>query len=365
MKVDRINIRGYKSICRAEVKLNNLNVLIGANGAGKSNFVAFFKMLNEIYNNNLQVYTAKSGGAASLLYFGRKHTQTLQTDIHFGENSYHFSLEPTDEDQFVFKSERVCYHNPKYEVPFEQILGSGHKETELFRISKSTNRRVVVDYVIGALKDWKVYHFHDTSPSAGIKQSGPIDDNDVLRPDASNLAAFLYMLKKTAPSSYERILSTVQLVAPFIKDFLLEPMKLNNNLVRLRWIHKEDADSVFDTSQLSDGTLRTICLVTLLLQPDPPATIIIDEPELGLHPYAITLLGSLIKSVSSHQQIILSTQSVSLIDNFEPEDIIVVDYYEKQSHFKRLNSNELNEWLSEYSLGELWVKNVLGGRPRW
>jgi len=366
MKVDQITIEGFKSIKKSKIGLNNLNVLIGANGAGKTNFISFFKMLNEIYNQNLKLYTAKSGGASNVLYFGRKQTEVIKTSVIFGPNSYRFSLEATDEDEFVFNNESVTYHDQMYPVPLQNQLGAGHKETNLFKISKSfSNRTVIADYVISALKHWKVYHFHDTSVSAGMKISCDINDNEVLKADASNLAAYLYMLKETQFNYYEHILNTVQLIAPFIKDFVLEPLKLNRNLIRLKWIHKDDSNAIFDITQLSDGTLRTICLITLLLQPNMPSTIIIDEPELGLHPYAITLLSSLFKSVSKKQQLIVSTQSVPLIDNLEPEDIIVVDYYDKQSHFTRLSEEKLGDWLTEYSLGELWVKNVLGGKPRW
>ncbi|PKM76188.1 MAG: hypothetical protein CVU90_13875 [Firmicutes bacterium HGW-Firmicutes-15] len=363
-KVDRIVIKGFKSIKDTNIELGNLNVLIGANGAGKTNFISFFKMLNELYNKNLQLYTAKSGGANSLLYFGKKHTKYFFANVYFGKNDYWFQLEPTDDDQFIFASEGVGFHNPAYPNPYEDHYGGGHKETALFKISKSKNKMTPADHVISSLRGWKVYHFHDTSQSAEMKNNCDINDNDVLKPNAANLAPFLYMLKTKHYGHYEQILNTVQLVAPFIKDFFIQPLKLSEGLIRLKWVHKDD-DEIFDITQLSDGTIRTICLITLLLQPDPPSTIIIDEPELGLHPYAINILGSVIKSVSKKLQIIISTQSISLVDVFEPEDIIVVDYYDMQSHFRKYSSDELKDWLDEYSLGELWAKNVLGGRPKW
>lgn len=107
-----------------------------------------------------------------------------------------------------------------------------------------------------------------------------------------------------------------------------------------------------------------MCLVTALLQPEPPSTIIIDEPELGLHPYAITLLGGLLRSASTRMQIIVSTQSVPLLNEFSIDDLIVVERDNEVSVFKRLDEDEFSGWLDNYSVGELWEKNILGGRPR-
>jgi predicted ATPase len=168
-------------------------------------------------------------------------------------------------------------------------------------------------------------------------------------------------LRDTEPNAYRRILETVRQIFPFFAEFVLEPV---GNSVLLQW-QERDTDVVFGAHQASDGTLRTLALLTLLLQPlhDLPDVLILDEPELGLHPYAINVITGLLKSVSLHKQVILATQSMTLIDYFDPEDIIVVDRPERESVFRRLDSEQLKEWLEEYSLAELWEKNVLGGRP--
>ena len=360
-QLDRIKIKGFKSIKHADIKLSSLNVLIGPNGAGKSNFISFFKMLNEVVNERLQNFVTKSGGSNALLYFGQKQTDSIEAYFEFGKNTYEFVLEPTNNNQLFFAKEYISYYDKSYPKPEEDNLGSGHKETSLFRASNN-KYSVANQQVLDSLKRWRVYHFHDTSESSRIKGNCDINDNRILRPDGSNLAAFLYLLKQNHFEHYSYILKTVQLIAPFIEDFILEPVKLNLDKIRLEWKHKE-SDNYFDISQLSDGTIRTICIATLLLQPDLPSCILIDEPELGLHPYAINILGSLFKSVSKKTQIIASTQSLLLVDQLEPEDLIVVDYQNDQSIFKRPTSLELNDWLEVYSLGELWEKNVLGGRP--
>jgi predicted ATPase len=220
--------------------------------------------------------------------------------------------------------------------------------------------------VLDSLKSWKIYHFHDTSVSAPVKKARDINDNIYFRPDASNLAAFLYLLKETRNEYYEAIRDTIRLVTPFFDDFLLKPNRENENMIKLEWREK-GSDFPFQAYHLSDGTLRFICLATLLLQPELPSTILIDEPELGLHPYAIVILASLMQSAAERTQLIVSTQSVSLVNQFDAEDLLVVERREHDHKYEtvigRVDSEKLDAWLEEYALGELWEKNVLGGRP--
>lgn len=208
-----------------------------------------------------------------------------------------------------------------------------------------------------------MYHFNDTSPEARIKQANGLENSAFLQNDAGNLAAFLYRLKMSASNSYRQIVDYVQLVAPYFGDFYLEPNEFNGDQIRLRWVEKS-RDNILNAAQFSDGALRFICLAVLLLQPAElrPATIIIDEPEIGLHPYAITVLAQMVHQASLKSQIILSTQSADLLSNFEPEDVLVANRNGNGSEFSRLARDELQSWLEDYSLGELWQKNVFGGR---
>jgi predicted ATPase len=199
---------------------------------------------------------------------------------------------------------------------------------------------------------------------AGVRLQKPINDNEFLRPDAENLAAFLYRIQQTHPDHYTRIREVVRLAAPFFEDFKLRAVTDNPELIQLEWLQR-DSDYPFRPSQLSDGTLRFICLATVLLQPSTPPTMLFDEPELGLHPYALTLVASLFQQAAHpSRQVIVSTQSAQLLNEFDPEDVIVVERTQGESVFRRLDSAQLAEWLEEYTLGELWQKNVLGGRPR-
>ncbi len=358
--LDRIEVKGYKSLRNVDLELKPLNILIGANGAGKTNFVSLFRLLNQIIEGNLQVHVAKSGGANTLLYFGSKTTSELTIRLHFGSNGYEAQLIPSTEDSLIFASEECWFEyssGTMYTVP----LGKGHRETGIMEEAKQYPGKIAA-HVLKTLTSWKVYHFHDTSDSAKVKQTGGIGDNRFLRPDASNLAAFLYLLRKTHRENYDVIVDTIRMVAPFFSDFSLRPSPFNSEKIQLEWQEK-NSDAYFNAYSLSDGTLRFICLATLLLQPNLPSTVLIDEPELGLHPYAITLLASMLRSAATKTQVVASTQSVPLVNQFLPEDIVVVDREEGQSIFRRLDVTEISTWLDEYGLGDLWEKNVLGGRP--
>ena len=357
-QLSAINIQGFKSIKKCKVSLKRINVLIGSNGAGKSNFISAFALLQNILGQNLQVYAAQSG-IDSLFFNGKKITEEIQLEVFFGNNSYGFLLVPTNDNRIIFRKEYFGYQE-YYENTTQ--LASGHSESMW---QKGTNNKIS-KYVTPILEkqNWRVYHFHDTSRNARIKSEHNISNNKVLQFDASNLAAFLFRLKNNFLDNYNEILRTICLIAPYFEDFDLEPMEGNNELIILKW-KQRGCDDIFNASQLSDGTLRFICLATLLLQPHElqPETIIVDEPELGLHPYAITIFAEMVKQISNIKQIIISTQSVELLNEFDVDDVIVVDRDSDGSIFKRLNSCELKDWIeNDYTLGDLWTKNVLGGR---
>lgn len=335
-----------------------VNILIGSNGSGKTNFISLFKMLQSMIDGELQTYISKHGGPNAFLFSGSKTTECLSAKFFFGENGYQFVLSPTSDDRMIFESESFYWKNCG-----NKHVGSGYFESKWksgcgYRIDK------FVQPILMNQK-WRVYHFHDTSDTALVKQIHGLNDNIDFATDARNLAAFLYRLKNTEENSYNQIVRTIQLVAPYFDDFVLRPNPLKPDSIRLEWKDK-NSEAPFIAAQLSDGTLRFICLATLLLQPTylMPETILIDEPELGLHPYAISLLASLIKKVSVEKQIIVSTQSVELLNEFDAKDIIVVNHQDAQSTFSRLDSETLKVWLEEdYTLGELWKRNILGGRP--
>lgn len=359
--VTKLTIAGFKSIRELrDFELRNLNVLIGANGAGKSNFIGLFRMLAQMYEGRLQLYVQQQGGPDALMHFSRKTTDAIRATFNFGNSdSYTFELVPTNDNRLIISDERIAYQG--------QNSHGGGAINRTVAVAESDLKQIAerhrIPYVAPILESARVYHFHDTGEKAKVKQPHALNDTLRLKVDGANLAAYLRMLKTEHAESYRQIVDTIRLVAPFFDDFVFRADSASK--IQLEWTERGDPDTPFTAHALSDGTLRFICLGTLLLQPWElmPATILIDEPELGLHPYAINLLADLLKRASEQKQLIVSTQSVELLDRLEPEDVIVVDRKDNASTFHRLDAVQLQDWLDDYSLGDLWKQNVLGGRP--
>lgn len=359
MNIKKIRIKGYKSISDQTIVLSPINILIGGNGIGKTNFISSFELLRNIYDRQLQHYVMEQGGASSILHLGKKNTSQISLDLEVensgNRNRFIVNLFESQDHLAISDSYTSFYHNSKWH---DQKCDSNTLEASI-----NTDRTGQAYYVGPLLNQFRVYHFHDTGAKSPIKGYKQVNDNRFLYADGSNIAPYLYYIKKKFPSCFNMIERTVASAVPFFKQFYLEPNMINTEMIRLEWLHTFGDEQIFNDSQLSDGSLRFICLTTLLLQPNPPEVIIIDEPELGLHPQAINKLSSIIQVASQKSQIIISTQSVNLVDNFTAEDIIVVNKNGATSEYKRLNTNDLSQWLEEYSLGEIWEMNIIGGQP--
>jgi predicted ATPase len=372
-KLKNMLIKGFKSFSpdSEAVELRDINVCIGPNAAGKSNLVSFFKMLNYMTTGSLQQFVGQEGFADSILHYGSAHTPIMQAKLDFeneteDKDTYSFSLAQASGGTLIFTEEILQWKRHEDEEPVKIDLGAGHAESKLKSDVEAGGKTSKVVYSM--LKGCQAYQFHDTSSTALIRNPHRIDDNRFLYDDAGNLPAFLYAMAnrdETRPY-YERIVRHVRSVIPKFKNFILEPTLENENYIRLDW-EEEGARYNFGPNQLSDGSLRFIAMLTLLLQPPHlrPNFIVLDEPELGLHPAALAMLGEIIKQTSEQTQVLLATQSSSFVDAFEAEDILVFDRDEKTGSSKvtRHNSKSLAEWLKHYSLSELWEKNVMGGRP--
>ncbi|MGL5276633.1 AAA family ATPase [Myroides sp.] len=349
--LDKVEIKGYKSIKELSMDIAPINILIGANGSGKSNFLSFFNFLKEIYKQNLQQYVALNGGTERFLHKGNKVTTEIAVDVQLGVNSYSFLLKE-GESGFVFLNEGIGYLESIF-----NIASYG------FEANIKNNNTYRSKYIREYLESITKYHFHDTGKQSPFHLASNIDsDHFLLYEDGRNLAAFLYGIKEEYPKQYNLIVRTIQSVAPYFSDFYLQPNENGN--VQLFWTSKYSS-TIYSSRDLSDGTIRFIALTLLFMQPKLPSTIIIDEPELGLHPFAINKLSGMIKSVSKKgTKVILATQSTDLISYFEPEDIITVDQIEGESVFKRLDSENLKEWLDTYTIDDLWKRNIINsGQP--
>lgn len=360
--IRQIIIENYKSIHKATIDLAPINVLIGANGAGKSNLISFFELLSALYNQRLQRYILERGGIGRLLHNGLKGSDRIRGVFNFSNrNALGFVLLPTDTGGAVIATQDCFNSGGSPDMDYE----AWHRATWDNGVSESQirdNKTWRAGYLQEFLESFTVYHFHDTSRTSAMRQACDVGDNRYLRHDASNLPAFLYRVQQTEPRVFTLIEQTIRSIAPYFKRFSLAPSPLAPNQMSLVW-EEQDSDMYLDAQSLSDGTLRFIALATLLLQPDPPKTIVIDEPELGLHPAAIEKLAALVRVASHKAQVIIATQSSSFVSCFEPEDIVVVERKEGSTAFARPDKERLASWLEDYSLGELWEKNLIGGKP--
>lgn len=372
--LEKLTIQGFKSIeSLVDFEPGNLTVLIGANGSGKSNFVDFFRMIIAMSQEAFQKY-ANNQGEESLFFLGPKFTPQIKASLGFVNSSFHFALELTAQGKVVISEAEIIEPGIAEAIITEAEIIEPGKTGEKDKVMWAGVQELIGfgtyprdhDHlpITGPLtENMKIYHINDTSGLAPMMRESLVQDDIYLREDGANLPAYLLMLKNDHEKHYLLIRDTIRLAAPFFDDFLLRSKDRGGlEKVRLEWMQKGN-DFPFQSIQLSDGTIRFICLVTALMQPDPPSMIILDEPELGLHPFAINLLADLIKSASERTQVIVSTQSPQLLDHFDPEHIVVVNRKEGRSVFERLSSEQLEDWLKEYTVGELWQKNVVQGGP--
>jgi ATPase-like protein len=362
--ISSIHIEGFKSIREMTLTLRPINILIGANGAGKSNFISFFKFLNSLYEKRLENYSLRKG-VENLLYFGSKTTPYIYFKIVFSNtNAYECKLSPSVEGTLFIDYENIFFNSEKgslYQYKdtwFSRKLSANKKESVL-----KDNQQSMVQYVSTYMESFKNYHFHDTSENAPLRKPSSLTDNITLREDGGNLASFLYYLQEKHPSYFSQIEAVIRMIAPYFERFDLHPDRFNDTVIKLEWLTEQHPDIPLNSTHLSDGTLRFMALATLLMQPSPPEVIIIDEPELGLHPFAINVLAGLIRKASAKSQVIISTQSVALVSNFDVADIITVDRRDNQSVFSTLDTDTLSHWIEDFSLGELWEKSIINGQP--
>ena len=354
LDLDRLTVRGFTSIRALEdFQLGALNVLIGPNGGGKTNFIDLFGMTAALAGGRLQTFIAQRDGPDALLFGGRKRTGTLAVELTFRGCAYRFSLAPAG-NGFVFESEEVRISEDGGSIV---ALGGGHGE------SKLGAAEAALPNLREAIAAWRAYGFADTGAAAAPRQAHPARDNLRLQTDGGNLASFLRLLRERHPHEYRRIVEALRLAAPFFGDFVYREEA--GEWVELEWLHADDPDTVLTPRQLSDGVLRFACLATLLLQPArfQPNPILIDEPELGLHPHAIALLAELLRHASDTRKVVVSTQSADLVSELKPEEVVVVNRERGESVFERLDSERLGEWLEDYTLGDLWRSYVVGGGP--
>ena len=360
--VDHITVEGFKSIRAVwRLPLHRINMLIGANDAGKSNFLQIFALLGAIHSGRLADYVRRAGGASAILHIGARSAQSMRICLGFEDvvGQYEIVLVPTPDGDLSPRSEFV---HPR-EVRTREPRGEGcsvHDRRVGTGLAPASDRMEARRSIRAHLARWCLYRFHDTGDDSLMRRASPVGDGDLLRADGSNLAAFLYRLRGTHEAAYSRIRCTARLVIPSFEDFHLEPSKGDSGAIRLKWIQR-GTNICFDVSSLSDGSLRFVALAALLLQPKElrPSVIVVDQPEFGLHPYAIVTLAELLEGASASSRIVAATQSTTLLDHLAPEDVVVTERVNGETRIGRPDPQGMRTWLGEYGLSELWERGAL------
>ena len=369
--IEYVRIQGFRSLANVELSgIPKAAVLIGANGSGKSNFIRFFEMLSWMLGpRRLAEFVEMQGGADDQLYGGSRRTSRIEAEVrlrtetgHYGYD-YHFMLSHAHPDRFFFSEESfrsISDLSWKY-------LGSGHQETEIIWPTNpnsefSADDFITAEVIVGLLRSCVVYQFPDTSDTSYFKKKWDAEDNNSLLRHGGNLAAVLLRLEREDIRRYELICQHISRVLPVFDRFQIED---SFGKVLLRWKAK-GTDKTFGAHLTSDGSLRFFALVTLLNLPPEmlPNVLLLDEPELGLHPAAIALVGGMIKALAEERQVIVATQSPLLVDAFGLDEIFVLDLQDGRTEVRKLSPDDYQVWLDDnFTSGELWQKNLLGGRP--
>ncbi len=379
-RLQRIHVRGFRSLVDVTLEPGDVGVMIGPNGSGKSNLMQFLRMMSMLRTHSLGLFVSRSGGASSLLHIGPQRARSIECELEFdvgaGTSRYAAAWEATAGDRLVFTREELAFRATGKRDWKRKDLGAGHHESNVKDVAHST-RDSTARHFNWCLKGLSFFHFHDTSAASPLRGNARIADGTYVRSDGSNLAAYLYALQKSTDGddavTWRNVTALLRQVAPFLKELQPGPVSdagtpqvretSDQSFVRLYWL--DDRDERFGPEHLSDGTLRLIALIAALTQPAHrlPRFLSIDEPELGLHPAALALVAELVRTAGSQSQVLLATQSPALLNLFAPEDVIVCERDDGATTLRRLDTADLSAWLVKYSLAELFDKGVLGGRP--
>jgi predicted ATPase len=396
---DYIKIEGFRSFKKVELEVPRLAVLIGPNGGGKSNFLDLLTLMAEAGNMQLANGVAKRGGFANIA-FGFDPQVELRVEMRFkaalpakaegqsGDERPDVRFSMTARGlafQAVLVHEVVAQESGKQPSLSAEMLSRGPAGAVFRVMSESgalTDKRVGVAsnelaitqvrnsseypaaaFVLGEFTGWRVYRDIDVGSTSPVRQPALIRPGIQLLPDGSNLSSVLYAIQQDYPDDWQDVLEILRTAYPeFVK--LTVPAQGGDGKVLLRWFEKPfDRHGGISANFLSDGTLKLLCLLAILKSPDPPPLICIDEPELGLHPDWIKLVAELLQVAAMRTQVIVATHSPHIVAKLEPEQVIVAEKVDGETRLERQDRQDLEKWLKDFNLSELWLAGQLGGRP--
>jgi predicted ATPase len=392
--IEKIRLRNILSFGDKgeEIELQPLNVLIGQNASGKSNFIDIFKLLRSLpQDKGLANFISKSGGISEWIWKGQKSKKPDFSEIEVNlpakitlvskdklqksiakDVTYKIRLKESAQrlailDEEIYrnnKSLRLIISRYK-NFPEESLLSSFMSviESDQFRGEKRNQpSNILFFYLRQRFLHINIFDNFQTNRSSEIRTPQiPDAPNDFLEEDGSNLALVLNDLEHGGDTK-DKIVFYLKKFNPRIKDYSI---RILGGTVQL-FVREEGLEKPISAMRLSDGTLRYLCLLAILCHPEPPPLICLEEPEVGLHPDILPTIAELLIDASSRTQLIVTTHSDILVSALSdvPEAVLVCEADEDGTHFKRLDKENLKEWLDEYSLGEVWLRGGIGG-TRW
>ena len=368
MKLKSLAVSNFRSLADARLPLHDLNVIVGPNGSGKTALLEVLHMVHCASQRELSKFLDERGGFQAVLHRtnGRVHDALMQIRIEFDAQSEQKSLDP---DTFVMTLADQTVGYVVREALLEKLTPKGNREGALRLHGGPDTATELAYFAVGGdasppimkfLAGIRLYGALDVGPRSIVRLPQTLTPAQAPGPNGEHLYSALYNLRISAPEIFERLTVLLQQSFPGFKR--LELPVVGAGQVTLAW-YERDSNTPFYANQLSEGTLRYLWLVTILLTPQRPPLLLLDEPELSLHPALLRLLAALLQDAALTTQIVVATQSSDLIGWLMPEEVLIADKEDGKTLFTWAADLDLKAWLDEYTLRDLWLMGNLGGRP--
>jgi predicted ATPase len=401
---DYIKIERFRTFKKVELEMPRLAVLIGPNGGGKSNLLDLLMLMAEAGRGELAVGVNKRGGFRNIA-FGFDSSHEVRVEFRFrealGQVSQTLTLPMSEAPEkealdirfrvglrglgvnFRVSEEHLRVESPDgpadgLEIDRDERGTEFRKRIESIPMFEEQKLVESVELAIFQVRDkdkyeesWAVlrqfqgmvfYRDIDVGPESPVRQPALVTTGIRLSPDGRNLSSALYSIQQEYPDVWGEILEILKTAYPGFAKITV-PAGGGDGKVHLRWFEEPYQREGVTANLLSDGTLKLLCLIAILMSPDPPPLICIDEPELGLHPDWIKLVAEMLQSASARTQLIVATHSPQIVAGLDPEQVIVTEKIDGETNLTRLERRDLEKWLKDFNLSDLWLAGHLGGHP--
>ena len=380
---ERLTIQGFRRLFSAEVEMRPLTVMIGANGVGKSSFLEIFSLLAASAKGQLQSKISELGGLGQILTLDRADSVSISLLMPIeNQKPINYSLEIATKGQFyeIGSETLIQQRNPDAPQPFKSIESRGldvkyfnpedgklqrpnwqHNpyETSLAQVPKMYREPETFRQNLASCSFYKAWELN-LAPQSPIRLPQSMRPATLPGSKGEDLVSCLYYLRETDRNRFEIIEDTLAAAFPDFERLSFPPVAAGT--LAMTWKERNFSDP-FYMHQLSEGTLRFLWLITLLQSRDLTAVTLIDEPEVSLHPELLQLLADAMREASQRTQLIVTTHSDRLIGFLKPKEVLVCNAEDGLTTLAWADSIDLEHWLKDYSLDQLWAMNIIGGRP--